>query len=97
MFRNIQLYEGVFESEGGWRSAAGTERNEIAGNESELRNDERTFHTDWLSEYAGRRAVYSGIVTRVAQNATLLIGANVPMHHGREGGDGEYRHHHQQP
>ena len=96
MFRKVQLYKGVFESDGGRRGAAGTQRYCIAGDKLEFGNEKRTFCGSRRYKFAGWRILDAGIVTRMTENAALFVGADVPMHNRREGGDGEYRHHQQQ-
>jgi len=62
----------------------------------EFGNEKWTVCDRRRDDFAGWRVLDAGIVTRVAKNAALFVGADVPMHNGCKGGDGEYRHHQQQ-
>ena len=48
------------------------------------------FDDSRCSKQTGCRTLNAGIVSCMAEDATLIIGANVPMHNSREGGNGEY-------
>ena len=59
-------------------------------------NNQRTVFDNRCNKQAGCRTLDAGIVPSMTQDAALFIGADVPMHNGREGGDSKEGHHHQQ-